>query len=125
MGSEMCIRDRDHQATKTAQLETLEKAGNIETAAQREQFETLFDSSYFDFELYSNLDFRCSMGNLIEKGGFRGRWKNKGEEISMMQTHENEKPKKDRMNGYRKDGKLFMTHRIQGIDLPYIFTQAE
>ena len=61
---------------------------------------------------------------LLEKGGFTGHWKTSGEKISMIQTHENNKPKKDRMEGYRKDGKLFMTHRNQSIDLPYIFAKA-
>ena len=112
------------EATKKAQIEVLEKAGTLNNATEISQFEQLFDQSYFDFRLQANLDFKCSMGNLLEKGGFTGYWKTSGEEISMIQTHENNKPKKDRMEGHRKDGKLFMTHRNQGIDLPYIFAKA-
>ena len=85
----------------------------------------MFASSYFDFELLSNLDFRCSMGNLLVKGGYSGRWKNDGEKFSLIQTHENNKPKKDRMNGQRKDAKLYITHRNNGVDLPYIFVKTD
>ena len=65
------------------------------------------------------------MGNLLDKGGFTGHWKNDGEKFSLIQTHENNKPRKDRMDGYREDGKLYMTHRNQGVDLPYIFVQTD
>ena len=54
----------DKAATKDAQIKVLEEAGLLDSKQQREQFDMLYESSYFDFELLFQFGLQVFDGKL-------------------------------------------------------------
>ena len=114
----------DKEKTLLKQLESLQDQKILKSDEDVRAFKREFSTSYFTVELAQDATFQCSMGSSNERGVFSGYWNNDDDDISMVQTHEGAKEKRDTMKGRIVGDQLHMNHKIQGITVPYIFERV-
>ena len=80
---------------------------------------------HFNLDLESDAEWTCSMGDFASSGEFSGYWKTDGKNISVVQTHEEGKPKRDIMTGTYDETFLYLNHNQNDIKMRSSFAEWE
>lgn len=116
------------EETLRRQNKEFRDSGVFETNQDRFDFEAGFTSVYFDIEMTSDALWTCQMGDFFSSGNFNGYWLTEGNEVRLVQTHEGEKKKSDKMEGTYDDDHLYVTHRVTTgggeLSIPYVFNRV-
>ncbi len=118
------IMKRDETLRK--QKKVFREAGILKINQDVFDFQRNFEMMQFRMELSKDADFTCFMSGVGQSGNdYSGYWKTDGNKISIVQTHEDGKPKPDRMEGTYDENLLYLTHKQNDILVPFIFQRAE
>lgn len=113
------IMERDE--TFRLQKNALKEAGIIKVNQDEFDFKRNFSSMHSNLDLESDAEWTCSMGDFASSGEFSGYWKTDGKNISVVQTHEERKPKRDIMTGTYDETFLYLNHNQNDIKMPFVF----
>ena len=80
----------------------------------------MFREGQLDFELKADGTFTCVEVMDAVKANYRGNWELKGNQVSLDQTHRDNKPEKDSLSGPVSGDTMDLKLSRNGIDLPII-----
>jgi hypothetical protein len=76
-----------------------------------------------DLDLATDGTFRCRMGHGEDEHEYTGRWLERGSYIELNQTHQDGEEVSDKMRGTLDRGLLRLTHKEEGLNMPYVLSR--